>query len=510
MPDEQTTLLDVTEDNGGAPFEVDEGSTGEGDDGDEIAELTTADRAELGRYEAVIGRGFGVFVEVGNALIAIREGKLYRGSYGTFEDYCQQRWGMVSSRARQLMSAAETIESLKSDTNVTLLPTNEAQARPLAKLEPPQRVEAWGKAVQDANGKQPTAAQVQKATVEFAKPTPPKERIEQPARASQEQLQDKLNEWLAIQVREADSPPDIILDVLVGHESSDGTGIRGRLIDWLASERVTYRFSDLMRAIEMVRQERQMAAEQAKSRVRYLEQPRVESTPADPDPILPPDLAAAGYIFNVVGNGMWALLNDDEPEPYQSNWHYDPADCIPEAREHLARLTDEAAAVAIVEAERVAEDAQRAERDAGRVSYERAPEPVVMPEQAPALLAPDTTALPDDLVEAGFRLFQPKPNAWAIERDEEHGGDYESNWHIKANIDLAIEEAREYLATRGDEAAKLGATRVIGSKVTHICSEFLAILEEAAPLIGDRALVANLTNNVAALLEKFTPTSNQE
>lgn len=95
-------------------------------------ELTVADRAELGRYERVIERGLMSFMEVGTALIAIRDGKLYRGTHGTFEDYCQQRWGISRSYAHRTIGAVEVVNNLLPIGNI--LPATESQARPLTAL----------------------------------------------------------------------------------------------------------------------------------------------------------------------------------------------------------------------------------------------------------------------------------------------------------------------------------------------------------------------------------------
>lgn len=66
------------------------------------------------------------FVEVGEALLRIRDGRLYRDSYATFEDYCRDRWGFGERRGRQLIEAAEV---------GTIVPVkNEGQARELAPL----------------------------------------------------------------------------------------------------------------------------------------------------------------------------------------------------------------------------------------------------------------------------------------------------------------------------------------------------------------------------------------
>ena len=56
----------------------------------------------LTECEAVIERGLRTFVEVGEALLRIRDERLYRETHGTFEDYCRERWAMrreVADRA---------------------------------------------------------------------------------------------------------------------------------------------------------------------------------------------------------------------------------------------------------------------------------------------------------------------------------------------------------------------------------------------------------------------------
>ncbi len=53
--------------------------------------------------ERVIERGLNTFVEVGAALLEIRDGRLYKNDYSTFEDYCRERWGFTRMRATQLI-----------------------------------------------------------------------------------------------------------------------------------------------------------------------------------------------------------------------------------------------------------------------------------------------------------------------------------------------------------------------------------------------------------------------
>lgn len=104
--------------------------------------------SRLTELESVIERGQQTFIEVGVALAEIRDSKLYRERFATFEDYCKDRWGWNASRSRQLIGAAEAVASMQSVTVVTQseLPSvqTERQARELAKIKDPEiRAEVW-------------------------------------------------------------------------------------------------------------------------------------------------------------------------------------------------------------------------------------------------------------------------------------------------------------------------------------------------------------------------------
>lgn len=134
--------------------------------------LLTGEAAELARHELTIATGLQTFYAVGEALLAIRDGRLYRADYATFEDYCRDRWGMSRIQAHRLIDAADVRAELLPTGNT--LPANERQARPLAALSPDQRREAWGLAVELAadhtpNG-QPTAQLVAAAVAHVRDP----------------------------------------------------------------------------------------------------------------------------------------------------------------------------------------------------------------------------------------------------------------------------------------------------------------------------------------------------
>lgn len=123
-----------------------------------LINLDAAESAQLTRFEERIGAGLASFIEVGEALGAIRDRRLYRATHGTFEDYCREKWGMSDRRARQLMTAAEI---------GTMVPvvTTERQARELARVEPDRRQEVVEKASVATGGKI-TAAAIREAASE--------------------------------------------------------------------------------------------------------------------------------------------------------------------------------------------------------------------------------------------------------------------------------------------------------------------------------------------------------
>ncbi len=122
----------------------------------EIA-LAADEAAQLTEHEAVIDRGLNTFVEVGNALYAIREKRLYRGEYGTFEDYCRNRWGMGRDYADRMITAASVVPTIVSKGMPA--PANEGQARELSRVPEPERATVWAETVERTEGK-PTAAAV--------------------------------------------------------------------------------------------------------------------------------------------------------------------------------------------------------------------------------------------------------------------------------------------------------------------------------------------------------------
>jgi hypothetical protein len=137
------------------------------------AVLSPTDKQWLVQLEEIIAAGMQSFLEVGSALLTIRDRRFFREQYASFELYCQERWGLSRARAYQLMQSAKIVGQLMvpasevSNQNETLstmvdtAPTSERQIRPLAAIPPSDRPTIWRQAVAESAGQTPTAAKVE-------------------------------------------------------------------------------------------------------------------------------------------------------------------------------------------------------------------------------------------------------------------------------------------------------------------------------------------------------------
>lgn len=137
----------------------------------QVRDLTPEECAEMDRLEIVIAAGQQTFLEVGAALLVIREKCYYLRWYTSFEEYCRERWGFSRQHGLRLINAVEVLGDLgmtpagvNGDTttngSASVLPT-ERQLRPLSELPPEERREAWEEAVEEAGGRMPTGPQVE-------------------------------------------------------------------------------------------------------------------------------------------------------------------------------------------------------------------------------------------------------------------------------------------------------------------------------------------------------------
>lgn len=97
---------------------------------------------KLRHLETVIESGVKVFYELGKALKEIKEGKLYRLTHSTFEEYCEQKWGLSKAYMNRTIQSCEVVENLTP--MGAIIPMNERQTRPLASLvNPEHQREVW-------------------------------------------------------------------------------------------------------------------------------------------------------------------------------------------------------------------------------------------------------------------------------------------------------------------------------------------------------------------------------
>lgn len=124
-------------------------------------DMGEAEAKELAACEEVVERGLANFVEVGTALLRIRDARLYKSTHKSFPLYLKERWAMSKTSAQQLINAATVVSGMKT-VAIATVPQSEWVARPLVAVPPEDRPEVWAKAVEIGNGK-PTAKQVEQA-----------------------------------------------------------------------------------------------------------------------------------------------------------------------------------------------------------------------------------------------------------------------------------------------------------------------------------------------------------
>jgi hypothetical protein len=129
--------------------------------------LTDAEALELSSLEAKVERSLKAFWEIGQALGQIRDRRLYRQDFSTFEDYCTNRWEMSRRWAYQLIEAATVYENVRHGAQI--LPANERQVRPLTALPSQEQPRAWDQAVSTAPNGKLTAFHVARVVEEHQK-----------------------------------------------------------------------------------------------------------------------------------------------------------------------------------------------------------------------------------------------------------------------------------------------------------------------------------------------------
>lgn len=115
-----------------------------------MTKLTVNDAMRLNELESVIERGRGTFIAVGNALSEIRDSKLYRKDFPSFEVYTERRWGLSKPQAYRLIQAADVVKEVSKTSPIGTTVQSEGAARELVKVPPERRISVLERAV--ANG----------------------------------------------------------------------------------------------------------------------------------------------------------------------------------------------------------------------------------------------------------------------------------------------------------------------------------------------------------------------
>jgi len=130
-------------------------------------ELSYPEQERLAELEKIIFKNFQGFYVVGCALAEIQANKLYRAANETFEEYCRERFEIARRTAYRYIEASTIMDNVSNCPQIQHLPANEAQIRPLTRLEPEKQVEVWNEAVTSAPDGHVTAKHVSKVVRQF-------------------------------------------------------------------------------------------------------------------------------------------------------------------------------------------------------------------------------------------------------------------------------------------------------------------------------------------------------
>lgn len=120
-----------------------------------VLALTDGERSRYADLKATARQGY---VALGSALTEIRDRRLYREEYATFEAFCRAEFQIGKTRAYQLIEHGRSLANLS--TMVDVVQPNERQARELVELSPDDQQAVWQTVVETAPGGTVTAQHV--------------------------------------------------------------------------------------------------------------------------------------------------------------------------------------------------------------------------------------------------------------------------------------------------------------------------------------------------------------
>ena len=120
--------------------------------------------------EIIIEEGREAWYNVGCAIWEIRERKLYKPDYKTFEEYCKERWGWSRRHCDQVASASRIIQLLPDAKTRTAVPISRAAATELGKVPEEERPAV----IAEASKATPKGKTISSMAIRSATPPPKK------------------------------------------------------------------------------------------------------------------------------------------------------------------------------------------------------------------------------------------------------------------------------------------------------------------------------------------------
>jgi hypothetical protein len=161
--------------------------------------LSTVEKFELERLEAVIEKSQRAAFDFCSALQQIRDGRLYRETHKTFAAYCKARWAIGKRRAFQLAKAADAPTHVL-DGKGTAVPLSISARMEISKAPPEQRdrVMRTARGIQADKNKSPRKAKRSAAEMPSITAASVKEAVEQIGTEPAEQKQPTTKAEMAI------------------------------------------------------------------------------------------------------------------------------------------------------------------------------------------------------------------------------------------------------------------------------------------------------------------------
>jgi len=78
----------------------------------DVKQLELAQKNEKAKLELVIENGLNSFIEVGRALAAIKDKRLYRYEFKTFDEYCREKWQLTRQHVYNKIQASKAAENV--------------------------------------------------------------------------------------------------------------------------------------------------------------------------------------------------------------------------------------------------------------------------------------------------------------------------------------------------------------------------------------------------------------